>query len=385
MPTARTLRMLMTFGAAALAVGAASRAARNAAGPGRRRGTGTGTAHAADRDMQAVLDALADLAPLPIERLTPEEARRQPTPADAVHAVLERQGRNPNPSVLVPGVTTRQIAIADATGAMLPATVYTPVGPGPFPLVLYFHGGGWVLADPTTYDGGARGLAKQAQAVVVSASYRRAPEARFPAQHDDALAAWRWVTAHADELGADGTRFALAGESAGGNLALATALAARDADGPQPCHVLSVYPVAQATDLDTPSYRDCAEARPLNRAMMEWFAGHVFEREEDKADPRIDLIGARLAGLPPVTLINAEIDPLRSDGDALAGALREAGVAVSHQTYRGATHEFFGMAPVVGDAAHAQTLAGRRLRAAFEGAEPQPQPSAATLKAMPSN
>lgn len=327
----------------------------------------TGTKYKADRDMQVVLDALAALNGKPIETLEPAEARKQPTPTDAVMAVLKTKGKDTSPTALVPGVTSVDITIPGAAAPM-PTRIYTPAGNGPFPVVVYFHGGGWVLADKNVYDGGARGLAKQANAIVVSPDYRLAPEARFPAQHDDAVATYKWVMQNAASIKGDPRRLALAGESAGGNLALATAMAARDQGLTKPMHVVAVYPITQASDLSTPSYVDSATAKPLNKPMMEWFAKHALGRPEDKKDPRIDLVNANLKDMPSVTLINAQIDPLRSDADLLAAALKKVGVKVEHKVYAGTTHEFFGMAAVVADAKDAQALAGKRLKAALSKA-----------------
>lgn len=327
----------------------------------------TGTQYPADADMQAVLDAHAALGPQPIETLQAAVARKQPTPADAVRAVLRMQGKDAAPEAWLPGISAVDRSIPGPAGPMA-ARVYTPEGRGPFAVIVYFHGGGWVLADKAVYDGGARGLARHANAVVVSVDYRLAPEARFPAQHDDALATYRWVATHAAALKGDPKRLAIAGESAGGNLAIATAIAVRDAGWTAPLHVLAVYPIAQATDLMTPSYQDSAQAKPLNKAMMGWFAENVFSTPEDKKDPRIDLVNANLKGLPCVTLINARIDPLRSDADLLAVALRKAGVKFEHKIYDGVTHEFFGMAAVVAKARYAQAFAGQQLKKSLDAA-----------------
>lgn len=316
-----------------------------------------------DSDMQKVLNAQAAFDPKAIEKTTPDEARKQPTVADAVKRVLADQGKDASPTALVPGVSTKEITVTGAAGN-LPATVYTPTGTGPFPVVLYFHGGGWVIADRTVYDGGARGLAKQANAIVVSVDYRRAPEAKFPAAHDDAVAAWKWLGSNAASLGGDPKRLALAGESAGGNLAVATAIAARDQGLSVPKHVLAVYPVAQTTT-DTPSYLKYADAKPLNRPMMLWFVANVTKGAADLKDPRLDLVHANLRGLPPVTLINAEIDPLRDDGAQLEQALRAQGVPVERKLYDGVTHEFFGTAAVVQKAQEAQAYGGERLKSSF--------------------
>jgi acetyl esterase/lipase len=326
----------------------------------------------ADADMEAVLDAFCALDPNAIEKCTVEEARRQPTVADAVRRVLQQQGRDPRPAALVPGVTARDGEIPGASGSMR-VRIYRPTGDGPFPGILYLHGGGWVLADLDVYDAGARGLAAAAQAVVVSIDYRRAPEARFPAAWHDAIASWRWLALQASTLDVDPERLAVAGESAGGCMAIATAMALRDFNDdslPVPRHVLSIYPVAQTESLSTPSYLENAMAQPLSRAMIPWFLDKLLRTSEDRDDPRLDLVNADLVGLPPVTLINATLDPLRSDGARLEQALQEAGVPVERREFHGVTHEFFGMAAVVAKAAEAQAWAGERLRAAFTLATP---------------
>lgn len=312
----------------------------------------TGTRYDANADMQAVLDALAALNGKPIESLTPEEARKQPTPADAVMAVLKRQGKESRPEAMVPGVTSIDRDIPGAIGA-IGARIYTPSGAGPFPVVVYFHGGGWVIANKVVYDGGARGISKQANAIVVSVDYRLAPDAKFPAAWDDAFAAYKWVASNASSINGDPKRLALAGESAGGNLAIATAVAVRD---------------AQTGNLETRSYVDSATAKPLNKAMIGWFVDKLFANPAEKSDPRVDIVHANLSGLPPVTIINAQIDPLREDGTLLAKALKKAGVKVDHKLYRGVTHEFFGTAAVVKAAANSQLYAGKQLRFAFSTA-----------------
>jgi len=317
----------------------------------------------ADADMKQVLDAHASLNPKPIEKLSPAEARRQPTVADAVNTLLKQQGRSTDPAALVHGVTSRDVQVDGAAGK-LPARIYTPGGAGPFPVVLYFHGGGWVIADKQVYDGGARGIAKEANAVVVSVDYRQAPENKFPAAWDDALASYRWTLANAASINANPANVALAGESAGGNLAVATAIAARDAGLQAPVHVLAVYPVAQ-TSLNTESEIENAAAKPLNRAMVKWFVDHLVRTKADTKDARLQLIDANLKGLAPVTLINATIDPLRSDGAQLQTALQKAGVPVERKRYTGVTHEFFGTAAVVAKAKEAQAYAGQRLKGAF--------------------
>ena len=326
----------------------------------------TGTRYKADKDMARVLDALAAAKPRPIETLTVEEARKQPSIADAYVAVLKAQDKSTDPAKRIENVSVSDRSIPGAAGA-LPARVYTPnEGGGPFPVIVYFHGGGWVLGSKEAYDAGARGLAGKVKAVVLSVDYRLAPEHKFPAQHDDALATYRWVAQNAAEIRGDPKRLALVGESAGGNLALSTAVAVRSAGMTPPQAVVAVYPVVQLSNMDTPSYRDSAQARPLNKAMMGWFADQVFTSPGQRDDPRVNLLRADLSGLPPTTVINAEIDPLRSDGDMLVEALRKANVSTVHRVYDGVTHEFFGMEHVLNDARDAQRLAAKELRQGFE-------------------
>ncbi|HEY0178522.1 MAG TPA: alpha/beta hydrolase [Dokdonella sp.] len=320
----------------------------------------------ADEDMFELLTAFSELHPKAIEKIDVAAARANPTIADAVVALLRKKRAPTDPKALVPGVSARDVELAVVPGTTLPARIYTPDGGGPFPVVVYFHGGGWVIANKEVYDGGARGLCKEARAIVVSVDYRRAPEHKFPTAWDDAAAAYRWVTQNARSIGGDGLLFALAGESAGGNLALATAIAARDRGLVAPAHVLAVYPVTQ-TSLNTESYLENAIAQPLNRAMVEWFVDKLIRTPADLEDRRLQLIDADLVGLPPVTLINASIDPLRSDGAKMEHALRRADVSVERVDYHGVTHEFFGASAVVAKARKAQAYAGTRLRDAFAG------------------
>jgi acetyl esterase len=317
-----------------------------------------------DSDMQEVLNQLASMNGKAIESLNVADARAQPTPADAVMALLRKQGRATSPNALVPGVVSVDRKIDGAAG-QLDARIYTPEGNGPFPVVVYFHGGGWVIADKGVYDGGARGLSRAAGAIVISVDYRRSPEAKFPAAWDDAFAALQWAHANAGSLNGDPTQLALAGESAGGNLAIATAIAARDHGVARPLAVLAVYPVGQTHNMQTESYVDSAEAKPLNKAMIGWFVDKLVTGDADKSDPRLDLVNANLANLPPVTIINAEIDPLRSDGEMLETALKAANVDVTRKVYDGVTHEFFGMASVVSKAKDAQAYAGKHLKKSF--------------------
>jgi acetyl esterase len=308
-------------------------------------------------EMQAVIETLAGLGGKPIETLTAAEARQQPTPTDAVMKLMQQNNMPMPPAtadtmsrVLMPGVKVR---------------VYTPKsGAGPFPVIVYYHGGGWVIANLDTYDASARGLSEQVGAVVVSVAYRQAPEHKFPTAHNDSFAAYQWTLKNAASIKGDPARVAVAGESAGGNLACAVSMMARDKKVQLPRHQLLVYPIA-GYDMNTPSYQKNAQAKPLNKAMMGWFFDKYLRSAADAKSPLISLVSANLKGMPPTTLITAEIDPLMSDGKMLADKLQAAGVPVKYQNYDGVTHEFFGMAAVVPQAKEAQAMASAELKAAL--------------------
>jgi acetyl esterase len=314
----------------------------------------------ANPEMQAVLDQLAALGGKPLEQLTPQEARRQPFPADAVTALLKKRGQSTTPE-RVADVEDKSI---NGPGGEIAIRIYTPEGQGPFPVIVYIHGGGWVIADLDVYDSSPRALANAAQAIVVSTHYRLAPEHPFPASHEDVFTAYQWVRENAGSHQGDSNRIAVAGESAGGNMAAAISLMAREQNVPLPLHQVLIYPVA-GTDMSTPSFREHSNAKPLNKAMMEWFAKHELKNPQDKLDPRIDLLNADLQGLPSTTIITAEIDPLRSAGRMLADKLEAAGVQVDFKNYEGVTHEFFGMGAVLEQSREATKFAARNLVKAF--------------------
>ena len=310
--------------------------------------------------MQAVLDKLGTLGGKPIESLSAEDARKQPSPADAVMAILKEDNKDaPEPVSKIDNITI-ELSNGDIKGR-----VYKPAGDGPFPIILYIHGGGWVIADLDTYDSTPRALANGVGAIVVSAHYRQAPEHKFPAAHDDAYGAYQWVLKNGHRWGGNTKNVAVVGESAGGNLAASICIMAQ-AEGIQaPVHQVLIYPIAD-TKLDTPSYIENATAKPLNAAMMKWFLDKTFTKPEDASDPKVALLQAKtLKGLPPATIITAEIDPLRSEGEALAKKLKADGVEVDYKNYDGVTHEFFGMGAVVDVAKEANALVFANLKAAF--------------------
>jgi acetyl esterase/lipase len=313
----------------------------------------------ADPDMARVLEALKSLDIKPIETCTVDEARAQPTAADAAALVMKADGI----AAEIPGVTTEDITYPGATGPRA-ARIYRPEGEGPLPVVLYFRGGGFVIASLDVYDATPRAMAARTGAIFVSADYAMAPEHKFPAAHDDAFAAYRWIVEKAPSFGGDPARIAVMGESAGGNLAANVAIDARDHGLPAPRAQILVYPLASSNLLQSSNIQN-ANAKPLNVSMLTWFVDKLLADPGDMRSPLINLVSADLHDLPPATIINAGIDPLESDGEKLAKRLREAGNRVTNHIYPGATHEFFGMAAVVQAAAEAQELAAAGLREAF--------------------
>ena len=239
------------------------------------------------------------------------------------------------------------------------------------PVVVYFHGGGWVIANTDVYDSSPRALASLTKAIIVSVDYRQAPEHKFPAAHEDSFAAYQWVLENAASFGGDPARIAVAGESAGGNLGAGVSLMARDRKARMPVAELLVYPIA-GYDFDTPSYQENATAKPLDKAGMQWFYQQYLNSPKDAQDPRISLVNADLHGLPPTTVITAQIDPLRSEGQALAKNLEKAGVKVESKNYDGVTHEFFGMGAVVAEARDAEKFGADGLKKAFAKSSSKP-------------
>jgi len=248
----------------------------------------------------------------------------------------------------------------------IPVRVYTPEGRAPFPVLVYFHGGGWVIGSLETHDGLCRHLANAAGAVVVSVDYRLAPEHPFPASGEDAYAATRWVAANAAVIGGDAKRIAVGGDSAGGNLAAVVPLMARDRGGPPLVFQLLVYPVTDTPSANTASYRENAEGYFLTAKMMHWFWNHYCGKNPDLSDPYLCPLRAKdLKSLPPALVVTAEFDPLRDEGEAYAARLREAGVPATSKRYPGMIHGFFGMGALLTQARAATKEAAEALRAAF--------------------
>ncbi len=312
--------------------------------------------------MQQILDAHASLNPKPIETLSPEEARKQPSPADAVKALLTKEGKSTDPEPVY-NVTDRNIPGA---AGEIPARIYTPKGEGPFPVLLMIHGGGWVIATNDTYDSSNRAICNAAMCVVVSPEYRKGPENKFPAAHEDTYAVYKWLTTNAGDLKGDPKRIAVGGESAGGNMAAVISMRARDDKMQPPVHQLLVYPVA-STDTTEPSYVKNMNSKPLNTPMVKWFGQHYFTSAADGKKPWISLVNAEnLKDLPPATVITAEIDPLMTGGKNYADMLKKAGNDVRYRHFDGVTHEFFGMGAVLLEAKEAVKFAAEGLKSSFK-------------------
>jgi len=315
-----------------------------------------------DPKMQEVLDQLDMLGIPPIETLAPRQARETPTPRDAVMGVLAKRGQMAAVE-MVGRVENRVIPGPSPEGTLV--RIYTPMGNGPFPVTVFYHGGGWVIANLNEYDGSARALANAANTIVISVAYRQAPEFKFPAAHEDSFMAYQWVLQNAASFGGDPNRVAVAGESAGGNLATAVAMMAHDNGFQMPVHQLLVYPITQY-GFDTPSYQEHANAKPLSKPLMQWFFSQYLRSEADGATLWVSPMRAPdLSMMPATTLIAAEIDPLRSEGQMYAARLSEAGVQVVLKEYMGVTHEFFGMGAVVDKAKDAVQVAAMGLRSSF--------------------
>ena len=294
---------------------------------------------------RAIVDQLAGLPPLPT--MTPTEARGRPEPLAAAPEA-------------VGSVTARAIP---GPGGPLPIRIYRPKD-GLKGALVYFHGGGWVLGSLDTADATCRALANRSRCVVISIGYRLAPEHKFPAAVDDAYAAVRWVADNGADLRIDPARIAVGGSSAGGGLAAAVALIARDRGGPKIAFQLLTVPVTELSSRAA-SHREFAEGYGLTSADMEWFGRHYVRTEADADEPYASVLRADLHDLPPAFVITAECDPLRDDGEAYAEKLRKLGIAARYKRYSGMFHGFMSFPGVLPEAAEAFEDAGKALREAL--------------------
>ena len=297
-----------------------------------------------DIDMKHVLDRWREMKPKPLDDLSASDARRQPTPIEAATSLLESEGK----TLDAYKIDHKDMSFAGPTGDQLKVRVYTPAAQGhdgdkARPIVVFFHGGGFVLDNVASTHASSRAIAGGGDFIVVAPDYRLAPEHKFPAAPDDALAAYKWVLANAAGLGGDPARIALAGEGAGAQLAVDTAIAARDAHLPK-AKALALITPAAGIDLKTNSWMQDSTARPWNLKAVQWAFRQYLPNQDARYDPRIDIVGTGdVSDLPPTTIVTAEDDPLRSDGERLGGKLKIATVPVEMRDFPGVTHDFFGM------------------------------------------
>jgi acetyl esterase len=288
-----------------------------------------------DPDAAAVYKAFLEAGRPAYETITPTEAREFYLNGRAVS--------HPEPPELH---SAKSLSIPAAHGS-IPARMYTPKKlrkvDGLSPCLVYFHGGGWVIGDLDSHDVVCRTLAHEGELIVIAVDYRLAPEHKFPAAVDDAIAATAWVASNARQLGIDASRLIVGGDSAGGNLAAVTAIASRDGNGPPIAAQLLIYP---ATDfaMTQASHSDPETSVLLTHAAVRWFSNHYLSSASDVHDWRASPARAKtLAGLPPAYVLIAGGDPLRDEGDEYANRLKEAGVPVTYRSFPGQFHGFFTM------------------------------------------
>jgi acetyl esterase/lipase len=302
------------------------------AGPNVQRQCNDGEIVRLQPDVRLVLNMMADMKLPPIESLGVQGARAFATQLNAARPAGRPVGE----------VVDSTLQGADGS---LPYRLYRPATLGPHPIVVYFHGGGWVLGDQQSDDPFCRDMCRRTGMIFVSVGYRHAPEHRFPTAAEDGYAATRWIAEHAAELGGMPGPVLVAGWSAGGNVAAVTCQLARDRGGPQISGQLLICPVTDYT-FDRPSYNENATGYFLTRSLMYWF-WDIYCSPVDRTDPRVSPLRGKLAGLPPAFVVTCEFDPLRDEGIAYAEALGAAGVPVEQLQARGHFHASFTMVDVV--------------------------------------
>lgn len=245
----------------------------------------------------------------------------------------------------VPARVDQLFSVENAKAGDVPVRIYRPSDAPGLPVIMYFHGGGWVVCDLDTHDSVCRTLCKKQEAVVISVDYRLAPEHKFPVPLEDCYAATRYVAENAASYGIDAARITVAGDSAGGNLACAVALLAKERGGPSLAHQLLIYPVTHYS-FDTPSYHQLSTGYMLTAQGMRWY-WQQYTSGDDATHPLASILLADLSGLPPATIITAGYDPLRDEGKALADKMQAAGVAVTYRCFDDMLHGFVNLVGIV--------------------------------------
>jgi acetyl esterase len=300
-----------------------------------------------DPDAAAVFRAFQEAGRPAYETLTAPEARK--------FYLAARVVTNPEPPELK---SVAPLAIPSPAGP-IPARVYTPLKLRQVndlaPCLVFFHGGGWVIGDLDSHDVVCRKLADEGRLIVISVDYRLAPEHKFPAAIDDAIASTKWISENAMQLGIDASRLTVGGDSAGGNLAAVVAIAARDGNGPAIAGQVLIYP---ATDfaMTHASHAEPETSILLTHSVIKWFRDHYLTAAADVHDWRASPVRAKtLIGLPPAYVLTAGADPLRDEGDEYAKLLKEAGVPVTYRHFPGQFHGFFTMGKLLQQANIAAT------------------------------
>ncbi|HEY1633261.1 MAG TPA: alpha/beta hydrolase [Acidimicrobiales bacterium] len=307
-----------------------------------------------DPQIEALLEQMAAMETVDYGEVTPEGLRQ----------VMKMIAAADGPPEAVDSVRD---ASADGPGGSIPIRVYRPAGAGtaPLPVLVWYHGGGWVIGDLDTADTTCRKLANRSGALVASVDYRLAPEYPAPAPADDCWAALSWVVEAATELGGDASRVAVGGDSAGGNLSALVAVRARDNGFPALRYQLLVYPATDLT-MSYPSHIENGDGYMLTNEATAWFRGHYLGPDKDPKHPSVSPHYVDdLDGVAPAFIITAEFDPLRDEGEAYAARLHDSGVPVDLRRYDGMIHGFFQMGGVTPVADSAVSEAASRVRAAF--------------------
>ena len=311
-----------------------------------------------DSDMQGVVKQLMQFGAAPIESLDVNSARNNPTFKNSVdemasHSALVRTLNVAMPVLPEKVAKVSHIAIPSSNGKLNTRVFYPQEDAQHLPVIVYFHGGGWVIADLNVYESSCRALCNAAESVVIAVAYRQSPEAKFPAAVEDAYDSLQYVIKNAARFGGDPLQVVVAGESAGGNLATVSCILAKERGGEQPAAQVLIYPVTD-TSMSQTSYAENQDTQPLHTPMMPWFWKHYLGEESDKENYLVaPLLAPDVSGLPPAVVVTAEFDPLRDEGEAYATKLKNAGVPVRFKKFDGVVHEFFGLAGAVGKAKEA--------------------------------